>query len=326
MQTLIIKILSLFNTINESFFAPVDSLIEKLPFSEWLLDAIIDSIHMLPFLFIIFVFIELVEYFYSEKMTGLAKSSKAAGPLAGSLAASFPQCGFSVIASTLYTKRLITKGTLLAVYLSTSDEAIPVILSEPSKIYLVVPLLVAKIFIALIAGDFIDFIPAFKDNSSLNQIGNNEESEEENAQQEGCCKHHLNKRRKRDLFLHPLEHTFNVFVFILLITVFLNYFIFRIGGEENLGQYFLHDSFLQPIITAIIGLIPNCAVSIAITLMYLKGAIGFGSVISGLCSSAGLGLLILIKRNRPFSDTIKIIGLLLFISIVSGLLIHMFYN
>ena len=327
MQTLIIKILSFINMLNEGLFSPIDSLIEKLPLSDWFLDAIVDSIHMLPFLFIIFVIIEIIEYFYAEKMTGLAKYSKTAGPLFGSLAASFPQCGFSVIASTLYTNRLITKGTLLAVYLSTSDEAIPVILAEPSKIHLVVPLLLTKIIIAFIAGYFIDFIPALNDKKEPEQIENiNEDKTQEYEVQEGCCRHHVNKKRKRDLFLHPLEHTFNVFIFILLITVMLNYFIFRIGGEENLGRYFLHDSLLQPIVTAVIGLIPNCAVSIAITIMYLKGALGFGSVISGLSSGAGLGLLILIKRNRPVSDTVKIIALLLFISILSGLLIQLFYN
>lgn len=321
MQTLIIKILAFFNAINTCFFTPIDSLIEKLPFNEWILDAIIDSLHMLPFLFFIFVFIEVVEYFYSEKMTELAKYSKKAGPLAGSLAASFPQCGFSVIASTLYTKRLITKGTLLAVYLSTSDEAIPVIMSDPSKIHLVIPLLITKIIIALIAGYAIDFIPNIN-----KETGDTAYCIEDGIDEEGCCKHHINKRRKRDLFLHPLEHTINVFIFILVITLGLNYLVEIIGGEEHLGEYFLNDSILQPIITAIIGLIPNCAISIAITLMYLKGAIGFGAVISGLCSSAGLGLLVLLRKNKPFKDTIAIISMLLSISIISGIIIHIVYN
>ena len=158
MHTILVKTVTLINTINEAIFAPADKLIESLPLSDWLIDALIDSIHMLPFLFFIFVFIELVEYFYSNKMKKLAEYSDRVGPLAGSLAASFPQCGFSVIASTLYTKRLITKGTLLAVYLSTSDEAIPVILSDPAKLTLVVPLLLTKIVIAIIAGYTIDFV------------------------------------------------------------------------------------------------------------------------------------------------------------------------
>lgn len=321
LQTLFISLIAALNKLNELIFLPVDTLIEKMPLADWLADALKDSLHMLPFLFFIFVVIEVIEYFYSNKMTKFAKYSGKAGPLAGSLAASFPQCGFSVIASTLYTKKLITKGTLLAVYLSTSDEAIPVIMSEPSKLYLVVPLLLTKIIIAIIAGYAIDFIiDQTKNNNSLN------DTVEDTEDEQGCCKHHINKPRKRDLIFHPVEHTFNVFIFILIITIGINYLVFTVGGEENLGQYFLHDSVLQPVITAIVGLIPNCAVSIAITLMYLKGALGFGSVIAGLCSSAGLGILVLFKKNDSLKDTLKIIFILLFVSIFSGILIQAIYN
>lgn len=321
LQTLFISLIAALNKLNELIFLPVDTLIEKMPLADWLADALKDSLHMLPFLFFIFVVIEVIEYFYSNKMTKLAKYSGKAGPLAGSLAASFPQCGFSVIASTLYTKKLITKGTLLAVYLATSDEAIPVIMSEPSKLYLVVPLLLTKIIIAIIAGYAIDFIiDQTKNNNSLN------DTVEDTEDEQGCCKHHINKPRKRDLIFHPVEHTFNVFIFILIITIGINYLVFTVGGEENLGQYFLHDSVLQPVITAIVGLIPNCAVSIAITLMYLKGALGFGSVIAGLCSSAGLGILVLFKKNDSLKDTLKIIFILLFVSIFSGILIQAIYN
>ena len=322
MQSLIIKTVSALNGFNEWIFSPIDRLIDSLSIAEWLADAIKDSLHMLPFLFLIFVVIEVIEFFYSDKMTQLAKYSSKAGPLVGSLAASFPQCGFSVIASTLYTKRLITKGTLIAVFLSTSDEAIPVILSEPSKMYLIVPILLAKIFIGISAGYLIDFL--------LGQFKNADENNAQNAEnlevEEGCCKHHVHKPRKRDLLLHPLEHTVNVFIFVVLITVGLNYMVHCIGGEENLGQYFLNDSILQPVITAIVGLVPNCAISIAITLMYLKGAIGFGSVISGLCSSAGLGLLVLLKKNTPLKDTAKIVIMLLGVSIFWGIIIQALYN
>lgn len=322
MQSLIIKTVSALNGFNEWIFSPIDGFINSLSIAEWLADAIKDSLHMLPFLFLIFVVIEVIEFFYSDKMAQLAKYSSKAGPLVGSLAASFPQCGFSVIASTLYTKRLITKGTLIAVFLSTSDEAIPVILSEPSKMYLIVPILLAKIFIGISAGYLIDFL--------LGQFKNADENNAQNAEnlevEEGCCKHHVHKPRKRDLLLHPLEHTVNVFIFVVLITVGLNYMVHCIGGEENLGQYFLNDSILQPVITAIVGLVPNCAISIAITLMYLKGAIGFGSVISGLCSSAGLGLLVLLKKNTPLKDTAKIIIMLLGVSIFWGIIIQALYN
>lgn len=323
MHNILVNFVSGINSLNNFVFSPIDSLIEKLPASDWLIDAIIDSIHMLPFLFAIFVVIEIVEYFYSEKINKLAQYSEKLGPLAGSLAASFPQCGFSVIASTLYTKKMITKGTLLAVYLSTSDEAIPVILAEPSKIGLVVPLLITKIIIAVVAGYAIDFI---MDKSLSLKNPEVKENVDNDAMHDGCCHHHLHEPRLKDLILHPVAHTLNVFVFILIVTVGLNFLIFKTGGEENIGQYFLHNSVFQPVITAIAGLIPNCAISVAITLMYLKGAISFGSVISGLCSSAGLGLLVLFKRNESIKDTLKIIVMLLFISIFSGILIQFAYS
>lgn len=285
--------------------------------SEWVIDAIKDSLYMLPFLFIIFIIIECIEYFYSNKIDKLAKISSKAGPLAGSLAASVPQCGFSVIASTLYTRKLITKGTLLAVYISTSDEAIPVIMANPSQIHLVLPLILTKIVIAIIAGYLIDFL--------IEKMPQKPESATD-MDEEGCCHHHINKPRKRDLILHPIKHTLNVFIFVLIVTLAINYGVFRIGGEENLGQYFLNDSILQPVITSIVGLIPNCAVSVAITMMYLKGAIGFGSVVSGLCSGAGLGILVLFKKNDNFKDSLKIVLILLVVSMVSGILIQFFYN
>lgn len=320
MQTLVIRIIAALNNFNEFIFAPFDRIIDRLPLAEWVLDAIKDSVHMLPFLFFIFVVIEVIEFFFSNKMNKLAGYSSKAGPLAGSLAASFPQCGFSVIAGTLYSKRLITKGTLIAVFLSTSDEAIPVIMSDPSKMYLIVPILFTKIFIGISAGYFIDFI---LDQFKKEDWHLNTEFEEA---EEGCCKHHISKPRKRDLIYHPLEHTFNVFVFILLVTIGINWLVQYAGGEENLGQYFLNNSAWQPVITAIAGLIPNCAVSIAITLMYLKGAIGYGAVISGLCSSAGLGILVLFKKNKSIKDSLKIIMLLLTVSIFWGVLIQALYN
>ncbi len=319
-KTYIINIIKLINSINEMIFAPIDNILDKLSFAPWIIDAIKDSIHMLPFLLLIFIFIELIEYFYSEKVNDLTKYSGKAGPLIGSLAASFPQCGFSVIASTLYSKRLITKGTLLAVYLATSDEAIPVILSEPSKVQLIFPLLATKIVIAIIAGYLIDLV------LKKSNFETNAKSDDTEEIEEGCCHHHVHKPRKRDLIFHPIEHTINVFIFILLISIGINYLVNRAGGEENLGQYFLHNSILQPVFTAIAGLIPNCAISIAITLMYLKGAIGFGSTIAGLSSSAGLGILVLIKRNQNIKDTINIIIILLSISVLTGIIIQTVYN
>lgn len=319
MQSFVIKTINSINTLNELLFKPIDNIIGNLNLPYWLSDAIIDSIHMLPFLFFIFIIIELIEQFYGNKINKIAEYSDKAGPLIGTIAASVPQCGFSVIASALYTKRFITKGTLLAVYLATSDEAIPVILSNPEKIKLIIPLLITKLIIALCAGYSIDFFLRNKINTMFKS-----ETIEKLDNEEGCCKHNITQKETNELFIHPIKHTLNVFIFVLLITIGLNYLIHVTGGEENIGKYFLQDTYLQPILTGIIGLIPNCAISIAITLMYLKGAISFGAVIAGLSSSAGLGILVLLKKNESVADSIKIILLLLLISILSGTIIQIF--
>lgn len=295
-------------------------LIQNISSQEWVKSAFIDSIQILPFLFIIFLVIEFAEYFFAYKMNNLIKHSKKAGPLIGSLVASVPQCGFSVIASTLYTKRLITVGTLIAVYLSTSDEAIPIILAKPGMAPVVIKLIIIKILIGILAGYSINLFLKKREQQILT-------TEENGCSDEGCCNHHLEEKPdKKELILHPLAHTANVFFFILVVTLGINYLVTLVGGEENLGKYFLSDTVFQPVIMAFLGLIPNCAASVAITMMYLKGAIGFGSVVAGLSSSAGLGTLVLLRKNDNKKDTFRIIGLLLSISIISGIIIQFFYN
>ncbi len=318
-----VNLIQKLNLFNEWIFSPFDRMINALSVAEWVKDALIDSFHMLPFLLFIFFVIGFIEYFGAEKTQSLASKSAKSGPLFGSLLASFPQCGFSVIASTLYTKKLITRGTLIAVYLATSDEAIPILLAEPEKINMVIPLIGVKIVIALIAGYLIDAL--FKSRTHL-KTAEVQALQTQTVANEGCCNHKVTNAQRSVLWVHPLKHTANIFIFILAVTLIINYVVMSIGGEENLGKYLISDSPLQPVIMAFFGLVPNCAMSIAITLMYVKGAIGFGSVISGLCSSAGLGLLVLLKNNKDKKDSIFIILLLLACSIISGLIIRFIYN
>ncbi len=317
MQSLTIHLISQLNETYESIFAPFDTYIESLGMQSWATGAIIDCVHMLPFLYVVFLFIEFIEFKYSNKIAHISKYSGKTGPILGSLVATFPQCGFSVIASTLYAKRYITIGTLLAIYIATSDEAIPIILSNPDKISLLIPLVLTKIAIAIIFGYLIDIF-----------IGNQSKDITEYSQQEieekGCCKHNISKATVKDLFIHPITHTFNIFFFIFFITLGINYLIVIAGGPDQIGKYFLNDKLIQPVVTAIVGLIPNCAISVALTTLYLKGAIGFGSVISGLSSGAGLGLIVLFKKNKPLTNSIKIVLILLCISMLSGILIQLF--
>ena len=315
-----IEFLNKLNDLNENLFAGFDGIIESFGMPDWLSDAIIDSFHVLPLLFIVFLIIEFVEFFYSEKINSFMKKSEKSAPLVGSLAAIIPQCGFSVIASTLYIRRFITKGTLIGIYLATSDEAIPILLANPTHTHLVVPIIGLKLLIGIVAGYLIDFI--LKDNKYIPIV---EETDEDNLHDgEGCCHHSVSHRRKRELIYHPLKHTFNIFVFILIITILLN-FVLAVYAEHSMLHILLGKvKILEPVLTAFVGLIPNCAVSIALTMLLIKGSISFGAVISGLLSNAGLGILVLCRHNENYKDTLKIIGILLGISIVSGMIIQIF--
>mgnify|MGYP002658048266 FL=1 len=317
---MLIGFLNRLNDLNENLFAGFDGIIESFGMPDWLCDAIIDSFHVLPLLFIVFLIIEFVEFFYSEKINSFMKKSEKSAPLIGSLSAIIPQCGFSVIASTLYIRRFITKGTLIGIYLATSDEAIPILLANPTHTNLVVPIIGLKLVIGIVAGYLIDFI--LKDNKYIPIV---EETDEDNLHDgEGCCHHSVSRRRKRELIYHPLKHTFNIFVFILIITVLLN-FVLAVYAEHSMLHLLLGKiKFLEPVLTAFVGLIPNCAVSIALTMLLIKGSISFGAVMSGLLSNAGLGILVLCRHNENYKDTLKIIGILLVISIVSGMIIQVF--
>lgn len=318
---MLISILNRINEINEGMFAGFDGIIENFGMPDWLCDAILDSFHILPLLFIVFFIIELIEFFYSEKINSFMKKSEKSAPLIGSLAAIIPQCGFSVIASTLYIRRFITKGTLIGIYLATSDEAIPILLANPTHTHLVVPVVGLKLFIGILAGYLIDFI--LKDKKYI-PIVEEADSDNDLHADEGCCHHSVSHRRKRELIYHPLKHTFNIFIFILLITVILN-FVLAVYAEHSVLHLLLGKvKVLEPVITAFVGLIPNCAVSIALTMLLIKGSISFGAVMSGLLSNAGLGILVLCRHNENYKDTLKIISILLCISIVSGLLIQIF--
>lgn len=310
---MLITILEKINSLNELIFSPLDVLIESFGLPEWATDALIDSLHLLPFLFFIFVIIELFEFYCSGKIDEWIKKSEKGSILIGALASIFPQCGFSVIASSLYTKKIITKGCLLAVYLGTSDEAIPILLAHPAKAYLVIPIVGIKLFIAILMGYFIDLAFAKQIIDPIKDVVVIEE--------EGCCKHSPESENKRELILHPIFHTLNIFGFILVITLILNFCLANI----HLGGILTDSSskLLQPVISALVGLIPNCAVSIALTMMLIKGTITFGTAMSGLLANSGLGLLVLLKYN-DFKDTLKIIIILLTISIISGLTINFF--
>jgi hypothetical protein len=296
------------------------------------LEALIDSAKMIPLLLIIYVGIELVEYKYANKIREAVQKAGAAGPAVGALTGSFPQCGISVVASALYTQRLATIGTLLAVYLSTSDEAIPVILSQPDSTRIIVPLIITKIIIALIGGYAVDFAFRKSNKETLAHIkayaegsDSKQHNHEKILDEKACCGHSASPSsvefNPREIILHPIIHTAKVFIFIFIVSFAINFAIVQMG-EEAFAKLFLRDSIFQPFLVALFGLIPNCASSVAITTLYLKGAITYGSVIAGLCTSGGLGLLVLFKEEKDKKHVLRILLLLFGISVSAGYIIQ----
>lgn len=271
--------------------------------------AIDELFEILPLLFIIFILVELIEYFYLDKLKKFALKAKNVAPVILSALAIFPQCGFSIVGAILYIKGYITKGALLAVFISTSDEAIPVLLAEPSQFGTVSSLLLIKFSVGVIFGYLIDYLlPTKKFTPKALDF----------EEEKGCCEHDLEGKNKIELVVHPIVHTFNISIFIFLITFILNVALLKFGGAQALGERLLGNSALQCIFASIFGLIPNCAISVAFALLYIKGAISFASTLSGLCASGGLGIWVLIRKNKK-KDSLLIIGLLFLISAGVGI-------
>lgn len=274
-----------------------------------ILDAILDSIKLLPFLFITYLIMEYIEHKTKDKTKEVIKKSGKYGPFLGSILGVFPQCGFSVSATNLYAARVITLGTLIAVYLSTSDEMLPIFLSEAVPITTILTILGIKLVVGMIAGFMIDFVIRFR----------HKEEEEEKiidiCEKEHChCEHGIVKS--------TFKHTLNIFIFILVITIIINLAMEWIG-EERIREILQNQPILGPVIAGFIGLIPNCASSVILTQMYLENIISLATVISGLLVGAGVGLAVLFKMNKGWKQNIRIVALLYAIGVITGIVIEL---
>lgn len=273
-------------------------------------EAVIDSIKILPFLFITYLIMEYIEHKTSEKSKDMIKKSGKIGPLIGSILGIFPQCGFSVSATNLYAARVITLGTLIAVYLSTSDEMLPIFISEAVPITTILKILGIKLIIGMIAGFIIDFVLRIK----------NKDKQEENKIVDLCEKEHCHC--DHGIIKSSLKHTLNIFIFILLVTLIINMAMYFIG-EETIAGILSGIPILGPVIAGIIGLIPNCAASVILTQLYLENVINAATMISGLLVGAGVGLLVLFRTNKGLKENLKITGLLYAIGVISGIIIEL---
>ena len=274
------------------------------------IDSTIDSVKLLPFLFLTFLIMEYIEHKMTEKSKDLIKKAGKLGPLIGSTVGIIPQCGFSVSATNLYAARVISIGTLFAVYLSTSDEMIPIFISQSMPVDVLIKILAIKFVIGIGFGFLIDFI--FRKKQSIDQ----EEKIEDICEHEHC---HCNKD---GIFKSAIKHTFNIFIYIFIITFIIGLSV-ELIGEENISVFVQNNTILGPAISSLIGLIPNCAASVILTNLYIGNIINMASLIAGLLTGAGVGLIILFKTNKNLKENIAITGMLYGIGVLSGIVMQL---
>ncbi len=268
--------------------------------------ALTDTLVALPFLFLAYLLMEAAEHYQSGKMErALARIGKA-GPLVGAALGCIPQCGFSASASNLYAAGLISRGSLIAVFLATSDEAVPLLLGSGAGREKILPLLLAKVAIGVIAGFVIDFC--------MKKWGRPRELHDL-CEDCGC------EEDGSGILKPALWHTTHILLYILVLNLALGLAMHTLG-EELMGRLLLKGSLLQPFAAALVGLIPNCAVSVLLTELYLAGTVSFGALLAGLCSGAGLGLAVLVKMNRSRRENIQIILTLYAIAVACGLVLQ----
>ena len=279
-------------------------------FIDILKDTTIDTVKLIPFLFLTYLAMEYLEHRTSSKTKRLIKDSGKAGPFLGALLGAFPQCGFSAAASNLYAGRVITLGTLIAIYLSTSDEMIPVFISEQVGVGLILKVLIAKIVIGMVMGFIIDLLIR-----SFRKQGETEIS----IKIGGVCEHdhcHCEKSIVRS----SLKHTLTIFIYIVVISFILNTAIHFIG-EDTLASLILDRPVIGPLIATLVGLIPNCAASVVLTQLYLGNVMSLGAMMGGLLAGAGVGILVLFKENRNVKENLKMLGIMYTIGAVCGIII-----
>ncbi len=296
-----------------------------------LLDSLKDTALLIPFLFLVHLLIGLFE---SGKLNGIKRSGALRGglaPLIGTGVALLPQCGFSVVASELYSKKYIRVGTLVAVFIATSDEALPILfgsaVTNPSVWAKLGMLIGAKVVLALVAGYALNFV--FR-RRQLNVY-----DETEMPHDHGCCGHTPGGLEDHDedaheqerhgvaevfdkYFKHPIIHTLTITLFVFFVNFTLGTVIFLAGGEEIFAEFMSRGTFFQPIFAVLVGLIPNCAASVMITEMFAGGSLTLGAAVAGLTVNAGFGIAVLIKDNKNIKENAVVIGALVAIALAAG--------
>ena len=275
---------------------------------EAIFEALIDSLKLVPFLFLTYLAMGLLERAGSSKAQQVIRSAGPVGPVFGALIGVVPQCGFSAAASYFYVGKIITLGTLLAVYLSTSDEMLPIFLSAHVPAETIAKVMISKVVIAVISGFFVELLFGWLAKRRHVPEGFSDEP----AESCNCA---------AGLLVDSIVKTLQVFVFILIVSMIIG-IAMELAGASAIKSLFHGLPIVGEMVAALVGLIPNCAASVVITQLYLEGVINAGTMMSGLLSSAGVGLLVLCRENHRARQSVSVIALLYVISVFWGILIN----
>ncbi len=307
-------------------------------FPETALDALLDTLKLLPFLIIIYILIELLEHKTSLASENSRLSGRL-GVLIGSATGLIPQCGFSVMAAKLYDRGFIAVGTLIAVFISTSDEAFVILLSSGEGALALLPLIVIKILVGVIVGYAVNALAQLLKNRRRMEAlvmpipaeGVEKEDKadyharvfasKDEEECTSCGRPHDEKHPAITYFVNPLLHSLKIALYIYLVTFAFGLLVGYVG-EENVMDFMNQNIYLQPFITSLIGLIPNCASSVVITQSYLVGGISFGSLTAGLCANAGLGFVVLLKNTKEWKRNLALLVGMYAVSVVVGLCVN----
>ncbi len=300
-----------------------------------MLEALVDTVKILPILFVVYYLIELIEFKNAGKMQKSKLLKGKASPVAGAVLGCVPQCGFSVVSTDLFSKGKLSVGALIAVYIATSDEAIPLMIAQPKSLWWMLLLIGIKLVFAIAIGylSIALFKVIFKNKKVLetkhfheehvheNRHEHHHEDHDHHDEQEeivhgGCC-HHSVETKSFDWF-HPMLHCIKISAFILLLNFLFGFITHIWVGEDVLISFLDKSKYIQPILAVLIGLIPNCASSVVLTELFLLNGLTFGALVAGLCVNAGLGLIMLIKQNKNWKVNLFILSMLIVPSLLLG--------
>ncbi len=272
---------------------------------ECLQDALLDAIKLLPYLLITFLLLEYIEHKLDHKNEKLLRKNQKLGPFIGSVLGALPQCGFSAMASNLFSSKVITMGTLIAVFLSTSDEMLPIMLGEEMPVLSILKIVGFKVIVGIIIGFIIDMVwTPSKQKEHIHEL----------------CEHDHCDCHKEGIFLSSIKHTLKILLFILIANIILNSIIYFIG-EDTLKDVLLQKNIIHYFISSLIGLIPNCASSIIMTELYTSNLISVGTLLSGLLTGSGIGILLLLRTNHNHKENLTIISIVYSVGVILGLLV-----